>query len=253
MLDNSFGPWSQYYTQGIEKTWAAKVEKGNFYFRYVGKQPKFIFLHLLLNKFLNSRFKNIGWKYNLVRRQSMIAEGRFLNESQIQIDVEELWSNITTKTISAIDFALKNFDFEYVIRGNSSLYLDTRRLEQFLENNQDKVEYAGPVAGNKNFVSGWCIILSRRAARILVDNFQTKDRLLFDDEAIGIILRRSGVEMHEIEFQVFDRVPTAFEVREALDNGKWIWRFKDDSSGSRISIPAMKLVTETRVKYGYPL
>jgi len=244
MLDNSFGQWSQYYTLGCESTWRTKVKKDDFYFRYMGRQPKIVYVNQVLNKVLNSRFKKLGWQYHKMRQQNTTAEGKFLNDSLVQINLEELWSNITTKTISAIEFALKNFEFDYIIRGNSSLYLDTILLEHFLETNLTKVDYAGPVAGSKKFVSGWCIILSRKAAQIIVGDFQKKDALFFDDEAIGIILARNDVKMHAIGFEAFDRIPTSFEVSKALDRGNWIWRFKDDSNGIRISIPAMKLVSE---------
>ena len=244
MLDNSFGQWSQYYTLGCESTWGNKIKKGDFYFRYMGRPPKIVSVNQILNKVLNSRFKNLGWQYHKMRHQNMIARGEFLNDSIVQINVGELWSNITTKTISAIDFALKNFEFDYIIRGNSSLYLDTIFLEHFLETNPTRVDYAGPVAGSKKFVSGWCIILSRKAAQIIVGDFQKKDALFFDDEAIGIILARNDVKMQAIGFEAFNRIPTNLEVNKALDRGNWIWRFKDDSNRIRISIPAMKLVSE---------
>jgi hypothetical protein len=253
MLDNSFGPWAQYYTEGVEKTWATNIKKQDFYFRYVGKIPKIESINRLLNKFLNSRYKSIGWKFNLVKHPPLVVQAQFIDTSKVQVDVRELWSNITVKTISAIDFAIKNFEFDFIIRGNSSLYLDTKNLEQFLVASANTLDYAGPVIGSKKFVSGWCIILSRRAAQILVENFQKEDSLLFDDEAIGAILRRNGVEITATQFEVFDHIPTKIEIQKSRERGNWIWRFKDDSRGKRISISAMKLFSDMEREEGRTL
>ena len=251
MLDNSFGPRNQYYSQGVEKTWIKNIKQEDFYFRYVGRRPRVVPLNLILNRFIVSRFKNICTKYHLIRHQDAVVKGQFLSEKLVSIDVEELWSNLTAKTISAIDFAIKNYEFEFVIRGNSSLYLNTNELERFLETNATRIDYAGPAAKNKSFISGWCIILSRSAAQILVDNFEKGDSFLFDDEAIGMILRRNGVEMHPIKFEVFDRIPTTVEVEESINRGNWIWRFKDDLSGNRITIPAMKQISQFIANHGH--
>lgn len=253
MLDNSFGPWTQYYTEGVEKTWATNIKKQDFYFRYVGKTPKFEFINRSLNKFLNSRYKSIGWKINLVKHQPLVVHAQFIDTSRVQVDVRELWPNITVKTISAINFAIKNFDFDFIIRGNSSLYVDTNNLQQFLEARANTLDYAGPVVGSKKFVSGWCIILSRRAAQILVENFEKEDTLLFDDEAIGVILRRNGVEISATQFEVFDQIPSKVEIQQSRERGNWIWRFKNDSCGNRISMSAMKLFSDMERDEGHSL
>ena len=142
------------------------------------------------------------------------------------------------------------FEFDFIIRGNSSLYIDPKLLQEFLESNLDKVDYAGPIMGEKKFVAGWCIILSRRAAHIVVHDFRKSDSYYFDDEAIGLILARNCIEPHLLNFMFFDRLPNFSEIKEAKSKGNWIWRFKGDASGNRISVPAMKLVESVSKEIG---
>lgn len=241
MLDNSFGDWSEFYEQGAEATWVKRINQEDFYLRYMGKLPKLKVLNELLNRGLNSKFQKTTWKYHLISGSQLRTECKKISDSVVQVNCNELWSNITKKTINALDFALQNFEFDFIVRGNSSLYIDPNSLEKFLETNKN-LDYAGPVAGGKKFVAGWCIILSRKAAQIVVDDFRKSDSLFFDDEAIGFILARNHIAPLPLKHVIFDHVPTANGVKREVFNGTWIWRFKTDLSGNRISVPAMKLV-----------
>jgi hypothetical protein len=245
MLDNSVGAWSDYYTNGAEATWVKRKKKEDFYFRYTGKNPRSKLINMLVNRIINSRFQNLIWRYQLISGWKSVTHSQLVGESKIEVSVGEIWSNITSKTISAIDFALQNFDFDYIIRGNSSLYLDPILLEEFLNDHFGVIDYAGPVAGEKKFVSGWCIILSRKAAQIIVDDYCKRDSLYFDDEAIGLILARNGIEIQKLECKIFDRIPSASEIEYDASIGNWIWRFKNDVSSNRISVESMKVVEKT--------
>jgi len=250
MLDSSSGDWSKYYTTGAEATWVNRIKTEDFYLRYLGKFSRFQAFNILLNRMLNSRFQNLIWKYQRFFGWKSKARGHLITDSIIQLEVGEIWSNITAKTIAALDFTLQNFEFDFIIRGNSSLYIDPSLLEEFLEANLNQVDYAGPVIGEKKFVAGWCIILSRRAAQIVVDDFRRSDSYYFDDEAIGLILARNRIAIHPLKFLLFDRLPNLFEVKDAIAKGNWIWRFKTDASGSRISAPAMKFVENISSQLG---
>ena len=250
MLDNSFGEWSKLYKAGAEATWVKRIRNDDFYLRYLGKVPRFQALNTVMNRVLNSRYQNSIWRYQRFFGWKSKAEVNLIGDSIIQIEVGEVWSNITAKTIAAIDFALQNFEFDFIIRGNSSLYIDPKLLQEFLESNLDKVDYAGPIMGEKKFVAGWCIILSRRAAHIVVHDFRKSDSYYFDDEAIGLILARNCIEPHLLNFMFFDRLPNFSEIKEAKSKGNWIWRFKGDASGNRISVPAMKLVESVSKEIG---
>lgn len=250
MLDNSVGSWSEYYTNGIEATWAKHIKKGDFYLRYVGKVPKLKLINRKLNRLYGSKFQKLIWKVKSFLGWKRDYKSNQISDSKIEIQINETWPNLTAKTINAINFTLLNYDFDFIIRGNSSLYLIPEQLESFLESCKGQLHYAGPVSGEKEFVAGWCIILSRKAAQIIVEDFRKNDSLYFDDEAIGLIMARNNIPIKPLPFEIFDHMPTSNEVNEVLSRAKWILRFKNDSAGNRISVSAMNFVHTMQRKSG---
>lgn len=113
---------------------------------------------------------------------------------------------ILEKTLEAFDI-FKNEDYDYIVRSNISTVIDYKELFKYLQ--IGKIDYGGPLyyvgnfvdlqAGmtkekndkykNHHFVSGVCIIFSKKAVELLIDN--KKDVLsygLIDDVAIGVYL-----------------------------------------------------------------
>ena len=113
---------------------------------------------------------------------------------------------ILEKTLDALEI-FKNEDYDYVIRSNISTVINYEELFKYLQ--KGKFDYGGPLyyvgnyvdlqAGmteeknakykNCHFVSGICIIFSKNAVKLLIDN--KKDVLsygLIDDVAIGVYL-----------------------------------------------------------------
>lgn len=250
MLDNSVGSWSEYYTNGIEATWAKHIKTEDFYLRYVGKVPKLKLINRKLNWLYGSKFQKSIWKVKSLLWWKPFYRTNLISDSKIEIHINETWPNLTAKTINAINFILLNYDFDFIIRGNSSLYLIPELLESFLENYKGQLDYAGPVSGEKEFVSGWCIILSRKAAQIIVEDFRKNDSLYFDDEAIGLIMARNNIPIKSLPYEIFDHMPSTNEVNEFLSKANWIMRFKNDSAGNRISVSAMNFVHTIQRKSG---
>ena len=116
-----------------------------------------------------------------------------LGESLI-VEQNENWSNLVSKTLKAIEYALENSDFEYLIRINSTAYCDLNKIAEHLQK-LDYPDYAGPLLRKKNFISGWAIILSRDACKLLVE--AKKQTCLFDDEFIGDFLKTKDILFSE--------------------------------------------------------
>lgn len=113
---------------------------------------------------------------------------------------------ILEKTLKAFDI-FKDEDYDYIVRSNISTIIDYKELLKYLA--MGKFDYGGPqyytyttvdlqtgmTKGkndkykNHHFVTGICIILSKKAVKLLTDN--VKDILsyeLIDDVAIGVYL-----------------------------------------------------------------
>jgi hypothetical protein len=108
------------------------------------------------------------------------------------------------KFIGVTSWLLKMFDFDYLIRVNSSAYLNLDKLEELLKKG---VEYAGPES-NKNFAPGWFVVLSRATALKLVEFTGKQKRLKIenDDAMIGKILNRMDIPLTKIPFVTFGSI-----------------------------------------------
>lgn len=201
-LDNSFGPWHEMYQRGAFKTWCNPSNSDIICRSFMGQDSKWPFLNRIANRFLVSSWLSNYWNLFQSRKDLKKVPVSEL-DGVIRVDLPELWCNITLKTIAAIKFALDNYEFDFLLRANSTCYLDLDSLEHHLSKKSDDVLYAGPIAKGKEFVSGWGILLNRKAVHMLTTNYSLSDQKYFDDEAIGIILQRLKIMPHEIPFLEF--------------------------------------------------
>jgi Galactosyltransferase len=198
-LDNSFGPWHEMYQGGTLKTWCHPSNSQIICRRFMGRDSRLPILNRIGNRLLVSRSFSNHW--NLFQSRKDLKE---VNVSEvdgvIRVDLPELWSNITLKTLAAMKFALENYEFDFLLRANSTCYLDIHSLEGYLSKKPQNTLYAGPIAKGKDFVSGWGILLSRESVEVLVTSFSQADKQYFDDDAIGRVLKRSDITPQEIPF-----------------------------------------------------
>lgn len=187
------------YQEGALKTWCDPHESQVECRRFMGNDPRWPSMTRVLNRLLTSRLVSNHWE-KFQSSQNLNQIGARESNDVIKVDLIELWTNITLKTLVALRFTLKNYEFDYLLRVNSTCYVNIRLLKTFLEDHEQAVDYCGPIAKGKDFVSGWGIVLSRRATELLVTSFSKGDLAFFDDEAIGRILRRENVSPQEFPF-----------------------------------------------------
>jgi hypothetical protein len=245
LLSNSFGPWDSYFTNGVDETWKRTIDSDDVYLKYQSKEPKSEKLALAINRILFSRFQKPVWSLiSSFCGSNSIPAAELIDKSKLEVAVSENWSQITRKTIGAMKFCIENFEFDFLVRANSSCLMDTELLKDSISRNAVHYEYAGPVQQGKTFVSGWCIILSRESVEKLVKNYQKSDSLLFDDEAIGKILSKE---------KVFPAPLPHFEIKEFSDYlnipskqsvGMRFLRLKNDSSGIRVAPSLFRTIFE---------
>ena len=191
-LNNLDGPWSNLLSDGPGNTWLRDVKTKTDYWSYYSKRKNSI--DFIINRLFSSRIANSIWKNRNIKLDEMEVT---LENSALVIDIHENWLNLVNKTLKAIEYALKNSDFEYLIRINSTAYCDLNKISEHLQK-LNRPNYAGPLLNKKSFISGWAIILSRDACQLLVE--ARKQTCLFDDEFIGKFLKTKDILPSSIPF-----------------------------------------------------
>jgi hypothetical protein len=145
------------------------------------------------------------------------------------------------KTIEAFQYALDNYDFDYIFRPCAGSYIDTDVLSSFLDCLPKEKLYGpqGFVSGI-NYVSGSAIVLSRDLVENLVVNEAKIDRNLIDDMAFGqYIVQQLGINIHEVPghkqvFELYESTLTQQEFAEVIQKRDYYhyhirkrWEFMD--------------------------
>ena len=198
-LDNSFGPWHEMYQGGALKTWCDPSNSQIICKRFMGQDARWPILNRALNRILVSRSLSKHWN-RLQTKKDLKEVQVFESDGVIRVDLPELWSNITIKSLAAMKFALENYEFDLLLRANSTCYLNEVPLQNYLGKNLESKLYAGPISKGKDFVSGWGILLSRESVDLLVSSYSRIDLGYFDDEAIGRVLKRMDITPQKLPF-----------------------------------------------------
>ena len=109
----------------------------------------------------------------------------------LTLPIPEIYSNILQKTLLGIEWALKNIEFDFLIRGNTSTYYENSRLTELLSKIDSNSLYLGgklgryriPNGGSEDisFVSGACMMLSKASA-IELSAMKTQEYANWEDD-----------------------------------------------------------------------
>lgn len=114
-------------------------------------------------------------------------------------------------------------EYDFVIRVNSSTFINTNIIRQHLQNKDNDV-YMGFFHPDWNFVSGACMIFSKDVIRKITDNFMHVNRSIEDDVAIGNLMSHLNVPKTFLDRYCFEShiqdthigIPTDDEIKTAL-------------------------------------
>ena len=120
--------------------------------------------------------------------------------------------------------------------------MNEKALISFLEKTPNQVLYAGP--RNKQFAAGWGIVMSRAAVKILLNKKKVSDFSLFDDEAIGLIFQREGIELQEIPYVQVSSIEELKQLESEKVKNIPLFRLKSEDSDGRSDHKLMKLLFE---------
>lgn len=108
----------------------------------------------------------------------------------IKTNVKEHILNCGFKTIEAFKL-IKDLDFDYVFRTNSSSYIDKNLLKKYLLDKPREKFYSGVVGDYKGilFSSGSGYIISKDLIKLILNNLFLWNHYLMDDVALSLILK----------------------------------------------------------------
>ena len=107
------------------------------------------------------------------------------------------------KTIKAFEWALKNVEFEYLIRPTPSSYVNFPYLQKALQRKifNQKFLYAGTVQSivyqdkpDVQFVSGSTLILNKSCVELIIKNQDKWDHELWDDVALSKVMQELNID-----------------------------------------------------------
>lgn len=126
-----------------------------------------------------------------------------LSGKELKLNVGTKTSDIGLKTIEAFEWSLNNLKFDYLLRTNTSSYINIQNLVDYVNSNfsKDKFLYHGLEMKLKdrrteketNFISGSGILFNLNTIKLIVKNKSEVDYKERDDVAIGRLLKEYKV------------------------------------------------------------
>lgn len=132
------------------------------------------------------------------------SSGNTIEDNVIKTDVIENLYACGEKTLKAFEL-IKDYDYDYIFRTNSSSYVDKKLLKQYLEDKPRDMYYSGLI-GNYNglqFASGSGFSISKNVVDLILQNKSMWNHSLIDDVALANLLKMFGVKpTHSPRFDV---------------------------------------------------
>ena len=112
-------------------------------------------------------------------------------EKNIYLNVDSGYMSMGKKTIAALEYAVHNYEFDYIARIHSSIYCNKKALIEYVQTLQDTNLFAGSVAESQNKFQyvwgGTGYIISRDVLQRMVFNKQHWQHKYMEDESISLL------------------------------------------------------------------
>lgn len=155
---------------------------------------------------INKYFQKISWLKNYRNEYFFYqsSNSNFIKKKILYLDCSADYKDINLKTIKAFEFSLKEFDFDFLLRTNTSSYIDIENLYNFLSLKKDGSIFAGHIGRsvdypNFDFISGSAFILSRDLVNQLIVNKNSLDYSLPDDLMISKFFKQINIQFTNVE------------------------------------------------------
>ncbi len=125
--------------------------------------------------------------------------------NHLTVVADDDYSNLSFKTLKAFEWVAENIEFDYLMRTNTSSYIDLENLIKFCDSNNNELLYRGRKITNSfnkrtiSYVSGAEILLSKKVFKLLIKNKKMWDINFVDDVSIGASLQNHNILIEESE------------------------------------------------------
>jgi len=142
------------------------------------------------------------------------------NNNYLVINTDDGYPNLAKKTLHAFEYAVHNFEFDYLFRTNTSSFVDLKKLSHFVKNNSKNLNYSGVVLDvieGDTIASGAGFFISRKNIELILQNDDKFDSSLPDDVAVARILKKFNISPNSLPRRDLKSIPKPNTVYEASD------------------------------------
>jgi hypothetical protein len=156
-------------------------------------------------------------------------------DNTLFVETDTSSKNLGYKLLLALDWCTRNIDYDFIFRTNTSSFVNTIELENFISNNlinKDHVYCGMPLVRDYkdsdkkiNFLSGAGIILNKKTIQLILDKRKNWDHSEWEDVSLGKLLSENGVSFingrrQDIQYNFYNNIidKTIYHYRCRLDN-----------------------------------
>ncbi len=199
------------YRLGVLKTFGASKPESPKVIPYFGSISIFrstlvdtIHTVLALTKLI--RFRRVWISINTNRRAShtseiptkddFVSSVVIVDGSSLKFEIQETTGNVALRFLEMLDWILVNEQVDFIWHSNISTYLNLKRMQEFLDQVDSELYYAGIIGefSEFSFVSGASVCLGRDSAELVISNRKQWDFSLPWDVALGKLLHDLNVK-----------------------------------------------------------
>ena len=138
-----------------------------------------------------------------------------LDKNYLFINTDDGYKSIAEKTLLAFERVNRDYDFDYIFRTNTSSYINFSRLEKFITDNENILDYCGKKLITREgdvIASGAGFFLSRKNIELIIDNKNYYEETLPDDVAIARLLKRFNIYPNDSIREDLKKIPSPNKV-----------------------------------------
>ena len=189
--------------------------------------------------FSNDEYRNkILWYKGGTEEQLASKEANLIGRD-LYINASDDALGMGDKTIKSFEWLLKNTDFEYLFRTNTSSFIDFRKFEKYISDNIENIDYSGSTlkaSEGDTIASGAGFFLSKKNVEIIVNNKKEFNASLPDDVAIARLLSQFNMVPNDLRRKDLKAVPSPGSV---FNSDHFHYRCRLDPQYHRILEPLL--------------
>ncbi len=118
------------------------------------------------------------------------------SEDYLYVNASNDYKNIAFKTLLAFEEIFKQFEFDYIFRTNTSSFINLKKLEAYIDENKNNLDYSGVVLDTKQQIkiaSGAGFFISRKNIELIINNKDKFDINFPDDVAVAKLMKENNI------------------------------------------------------------